>query len=245
MVKLVDVSMNNGYYDTAAYIIDTYLVGKSLEDKDYNKIDQYSVKLTNFYNTSEAVDKIFQISEEQSTVENLDNQEMKKQLNELLGREDMDQAYIYYCLGLIEEDKSNARKYMQQCYNLDQECVDVRARLCVLNRRLGDMDQAKRYGKEALNKDKKDIEALRALSTVALAEGNLEKGLRYAEEAYKLNPEGAYIRDTYLVALAAAGRNEDAMAVKEEMIGAGQTLDEDTERLLNNELTLQEYYIGE
>lgn len=245
MIKLVDISMENGYYDMAAYIIDTYLSGRELDNTDYNKINRYYLKLDSYYNAYDAVDQIFSTSTGQDSENNLYSDEIKEQLNELLVHSDMDQSYLYYFIGLMETDKNKGRDYLQQCYDIDNECLDVRVQLSIINRRLGDMDKAKKYGEEALKKDKQDSGALRAMSTITLVKGDLEKGLGYAEEAYNINPEGAYIRDTYLVALYANGRSEDAQNIKKEIEGLGQTLDEDTISFLNGRMTLEEYYIGE
>lgn len=245
VIKLVDLSMKKGYYDTAGYIIDTYLVGKSLEDEEYNRINSYYLKLENCYNAYEAVDKIFNPAAGQDEADEAYRDNIKKQLNALLSHSDMDKAYIYYYLGLMESEIMAARDYLQQCYNLDPECLDIRVQLSIMNRRLGDMELAKQYAEEARDKDRRDAGALRAMSTIALAEGKLQEGLRYAEDAYSINPDGIYIRDTYLIALSANGRNEDAEAVREEISQQGQALEDDTLRFLKGEITLEEYYIGE
>lgn len=245
MVKLVDLSMENGYYDMAGYAIDTYLVGKSISDSEYNRIDGYYEKLENYYATYDAIEKIVSSMTDQDTSDETYYDNIKTQLLSLLQEEGQDYAYVYYYLGLVEEDKVAARDYLLLSYENDPNCFDARAQLSIMSRRLGDIEGAKQYALEALDMDKQDTTALRAMATIALVEGDLEKGLQYAEDAYNIYPDGGYIRDTYAIALYANGREEDSKRITDEITASGLTLEEDTIQFLNGEMTLEEYYIGE
>lgn len=245
VVKLVDVAMENGYYDIAGHVVKEYLVGEELEDSTYNRIDRYMLKLDRYYNTYDRIETILSTLPEQGMADEAYMEGIKQQMLSLLEDRNTDKPYVYYMLGMIESDGIKAREYLQQSFNLDAECFDIRVRLAVIIRRQGDTNQAKRYVEDALRKDKQDVGALRAMSTILLAEGDLPQGLKYAEEAYTQYAEGDYVRDTYLVALHANDRREEARAIKEEMLGLNQTLDEDTVRFLEDKMTLEEYYIGE
>lgn len=75
-------------------------------------------------------------------------------------------------------------------------------------------------------------------------EGNLKQGLDYALQAYELYPEGNYVIDTYIVALVANGKTEEA----EELVREYEeeyVFDDDLYAFLNGEMTLKEYYIGD
>lgn len=245
MMRLVDLSMENGYYDTAGYIVDIYLVGRNVSDAEYNRLDSYYVKLENYYTTYDAIEQISNAASSQGTAEEIDFDIIQEQLLDLLEQDGQDYAYLYYYLGILEGDAVVSRDYMQQSYNYDPNCFDVRSQLSILNRRLGNLEKAKFYAEEALSKDKKDTGALRAMATISLVEGKLEEGLQYALEAYDLYPEGMYIRDTYAIALYANGMTSESKQIQEELIALGETLEEDTAQFLNGEITLEQYYIVE
>ena len=78
-----------------------------------------------------------------------------------------------------------------------------------------------------------------------LTEGNLDEALSYAQKAYEMYPEGEYVADTYIIALAANGQQEEAETLTQELENAGYYFDDEFYAILNGELTLEEYYIGE
>ena len=65
-----------------------------------------------------------------------------------------------------------------------------------------------------------------------------------AQAAYEVDPDGLYVRDTYLVALHVNGHRDEENALIEEIEELEGALEEDTRQLLDGELTLQEYYMG-
>jgi tetratricopeptide (TPR) repeat protein len=245
LVEAVELSMKNGYYDMAGYLIDTYLVGKSLSDSEYNKINSYYSRLEKYYATFDAVNQIFTDASNSLKDETAYYEEVNSKLKALLDDSGQDTAYVYYCLGMIEPDMQTSKSYMQQCYDLDPECFDVRGQLSIVYRRSGDFDKARQLAEEALRKDEADPTALRAMSTIALLEGNLESGLGYARDAYNSYPDGIYVRETLLIALTVNGEDTEAQKIREEMSAAGETLEEDTKQLLNGNITLEDYYLGE
>jgi tetratricopeptide (TPR) repeat protein len=244
LVRTTDLSMQEGYYEVAGYVIDSYLTGKSLSDAEYNRINDYITKLNNYYASSDAVTKIFN-SVNKKAVTDADYEKVKKDIKALLNQEGQDNSYLYYSLALIEADVNTAKDDMLRSYELDPECFDVRSQLAVMYRRLGNFEEAKRFAQEALKKDKKDSSALRAMATIALTEGNLEDGLNYAREAYTSYADGLYVRETYLIALTFNGNKEEAQLIQNEMADAGETPDDQTKQLLNGEITLKDYYVGE
>lgn len=241
MIKTAKLSMENGYYDTAAYIIDEYLAGSSVSDSEYDLINNYYTKLDNYYATSEAISKILNIQD----AEKVDLENIKIELKSLLNQDGQDDALVYYYLGIYELDRETSKKELQECYNLDPECYDVRAQLSVAYRRLGDLATAKQFVEEALHKDKYDSSALRSMSIIAMLEGNLDQGVTYAKAAYDSYPDGIYVRETYLIALTMNSQLDQAQQIKEEMQRVGENLEDQTLQLLDGDLTLEEYYIGE
>ena len=245
MVKLVELSMDNGYYDTAGYIIDTYISGKEVSEEDYNMIDRYYPKLENYYNTMSSIDTIMTEAPNQDTLDKAYYDYVRSHIESLLFTDGQDDAYLCYTLSMIAGDTTSTLDYLQQCYEIDPECFDVRAQLGIVLRRIGRLDEARSMIEEALAKDKEDTNALRAMATIAMVENDLQGGLEAAEAAYTLYPDGLYVRETYLIALSMNQRNDQAEVIREEMEAADILIEQDTQQLLNGEITLQDYYIGE
>jgi tetratricopeptide (TPR) repeat protein len=245
LVKLVDLSMENGYYDIAGYIIDSYLEGESVSDEEYDKLNGYFTKLDNYYTSSTAVEEVFTAAPNQDTLDEEYYNYVRTHLEALLHTEGKDDAYLCYTLSMVSADTETSKDYLQQCYEIDPECFDVRAQLGVVYRRLGDLEKARFYTEEALSKDNSDLSALRSMATIVLVEGDLEGGLIFAEEAYNSDPEGLYVRETYLIALTVNNKGKEAQVIQDEMAAVEEYLAEDTLQLLNGEISLEDYYIGE
>jgi tetratricopeptide (TPR) repeat protein len=245
MVKLVVLSMDNGYYDIAGYIIDTYISGKSISDEEYDMIDRYYTKLENYYNSLSSVDTIITEAPNQDVQDVVYYNYIKSHIKDLLHTEGQDDAYLCYTLGLIAGDTMSTLDYLQQCYEIDPECFDVRAQLGIVLRRVGRLEEARNIIEEALAKDREDSTALRAMATIAMVDNDLKGGLEAAEAAYTIYPDGLYIRETYLIALAMNQRKDQAEIIRTEMETADLFLEQDTLQLLNGKITLQDYYIGE
>lgn len=245
MVKLVELSMENGYYDIAGYIIDTYISGKSISDDDYYVIDGYYTKLENYYNSMSSIDSIVKEAPNQDTPDEGYYTYVRSHIEGLLHTEGQDDAYLCYTLAMIAGDTASTLDYFQQCYEIDPECFDVRAQLGIVLRRTGRLEEARSMIEEALAKDKSDTTALRAKATLAMVEGDLQGGLEAAEAAYNIYPDGSYIRETYLIALKLNQLSDQAEVIRTEMETADLSIEQDTLQLLNGEITLQDYYIGE
>lgn len=245
MVELVELSMKNGYYDIAGYVIDSYISGKSLKDEEYNRVDRHYIKLENYYGSLTAVEGIIEAAPKQDTVGEEYYSYIKTHVEELLYQDGQDDAYLCYTLAMLSQDSQEAGEYLQTCYEIDPECFDVRAQLGIVYRRLGRLEEARKMIQEALRKDKADSSALRAMATLAMAEGDVKTGLQSAREAYLIYPDGTYIRETYLIALTVNGMQEEAQKIRSEMESGKGDLEPDTLQLLEGKITLKDYYIGE
>ncbi len=246
MIKLTELSMKTGYYDIAGYVIDTYLVGKSLEDEDYNTIDRHYIRLENYFNSVAAVTKVVEEAASQGlTGEEEHLSYLREQIEKLMYTEGQDDAYLNYNMAMLSPDSRTILDYLQTCYEIDPECLDVRAQLGVVYRRLGQLEEAGEILEEALQKDKRDSGALRASATLAMVEGDLQAGLRAAKDAYESSSDGRYVRETYLIALTVNGMQEEAQVIRNEIEQSGEVLEENTLQLLAGEISLRDYYIGE
>ncbi|MGB8451672.1 MAG: hypothetical protein WCD89_05000 [Anaerocolumna sp.] len=68
-------------------------------------------------------------------------------------------------------------------------------------------------------------------------------GLNLVKDAYISDPEGIYVRETYLIALSMNGMEAEAEKMKDEMIESEGALDDDTLKLLNGNIALENYYV--
>lgn len=243
ITKSIELSMESGYYDSAGYLYDTYLTGKSLSNSEYSKMDGYYMRLEKYYATYDAIEQIFSKEPNGETTDEINYEELKSNLRALLEENGQDYAYVNYYLGLIETDVETAKDYMQKCYDIDPEIFDTRVQLGVMYRSLGDYEKAKQYNEKALIKESSDSGALRSMAILYMLEGDLESGLKFAQDAYNSNSEGAYVRETYLIALTMNGKKAEAKMLQDEIIKINGTLDDDTIKLLEGEITLEDYYV--
>ncbi len=248
-IKLADLGMEYAYYDYAAYSITNYLSGKEVSDYQYDKINGYIKQLENYYATydlySEIGEEVFTGMEDTEDAENLLD-EFNSRMSQYIGVAGYDQALLYYYLGYMSSDEEARIAYFKECIGLNPHYYDAQAQIAVYYRRRGELDKARQQLEEAYRLNKEDYSVLRAFATLELVEGNLEKGLDFAIQAYKINPQGEYAVDTYIVALAANGRNEEAEALRKEYTDMDiYVFDEELNDFLEGKMTLEEYYIGE
>ncbi|CRZ35485.1 hypothetical protein DFR55_1431 [Herbinix hemicellulosilytica] len=242
IIRTIEQSLENGYYEYAAYVHDTYMVGKKLTNAEYQWVETYTSWLDKYFYTTDQVNAIINQALDYSDEETI-RQEIIYNLIGLLFDENINHAVVNYFLGLYEYNTEYAINYFMDCYRDDPECYDVRVQLGNRYRRAGDYENALLYIYEALAKDKRDAGALRALSIIHMLKGDFAEGLKAAQEAYNYNPDGNYIRETYMIALNFNGNNKEAEAIKNEIIELNGQLDLDTLSLLNGDLTLEEYYL--
>ena len=64
ITEFIDRSMEAGYYDAAAYVMDEYLAGKNLSDKGYAQMMEYYDFLERYYLTYDTVESLLSELEE-------------------------------------------------------------------------------------------------------------------------------------------------------------------------------------
>jgi len=244
ILKTIDLSMKNGYYDVAGNVFDKYLVGINLSDSDFSRMTSYSLQLKKYYRTCDAVDSILKKATGAGNTGNIDYKAITNDLNALLAQPEQDEAVIYYYLGVItQENIESAKNQLQKSYDINPECFDVRVQLGVMYRHLGDFEKAKKLNLEALQKDRSDAGALRSNAIIQMLEGDIDGGAATAKKAYEAYPDGMYIRESYLIALTLDNKKEEALKIQKEMTAAGEVLDEEAASLLNGDITLEDYYV--
>lgn len=244
ITKMVELCMENGYYDWASVTMDTYLTGKKLSNKEYAQMEAYAAKLEQYYNSVTAVDEIF-APYVSSLYQQVDRSLMQEELQACLEDPELDPGVIYYYLGILEEDIEQAIAYLEQCLALDTDyhCMDVRVQLGTMYRRMGDMDRAEELYLEAYCHEKEDSGALRGLGVLAMLRNDWTEAEKLLKRAYEIYPDGSFVREAYLLCLNALGDTDGAEAIRQEITEIYGDLEEDTKAVLSGAMTLEEYYI--
>ena len=162
-----------------------------------------------------------------------------------IGDNTYDQALLEYQISFFCSDSDEWVSHLENCIAINDDYYDAHAQLAVYYRRNGDLDKAREIISSIYEKNKEDYALLRAYATLELTEGNLDEALSYAQKSYEMYPEGEYVADTYIIALAANGQQEEAETLTQELENAGYYFDDEFYAFLSGELTLEEYYIGE
>ncbi len=243
-VRLVTLSMDYGRYDYAAYCMNTYLVGKSLSDTVYGDMIHYQNILNSYYDTLDELQSIFdQLSED--TDQEPAAAIIKEKLKELEKNPQMYQPLIWYYLAQFSEDPEEYKTYLLQCLEKNPMDFTAIADLGTRLRREGDLDGARSYYEQVLHYEKEEALACRGMAILCLLDGKMEEALTFARTAYESDPDAVYVRDTCLITFFENGMTKEAEQMKQEMQEVGTPAEEDTEALLNGEITLREYYIEE
>lgn len=243
IIRTVEQSLENGYYEQAGYIHDTYMVGKALSDSEYDWAIMYTSWLDKYYKTLEQINIIYEESADSEDLNSYDYENILEKLKILLYEEAYNHAIVNYYLGMIDENVDNAIEYLEKGYEIDPNCFDTCVQLGLRYRRKGEYEKARAFTNEALRKDKSDPGALRSIAILDLLEGNPEEALVNAEAAYHSYADGIFVRDTYMIILYFNGKNEEANVIKNEIVEVNGSIDEDTQRLLDGKITIEEFYV--
>ena len=248
-ITLADVAMEYTYPDYAAWAIDNYLAGQEVSDKEVDRMNGYIDELNVYYATDELTTAIYDEmyknmgSTEEEYVAAIQN--CHDRIAAYIGDNTYDQALLEYQISFLCSDSDEWVSHLENCISINDDYYDAHAQLAVYYRRNGDLDKAREIISAVYEKNKEDYALLRAYATLELTEGNLDEALSYAQKAYEMYPEGEYVADTYIIALAANGQQEEAETLTQELENAGYYFDDEFYAILNGELTLEEYYIGE
>ncbi len=248
-ITLADVAMEYTYPDYAVWAIDNYLVDQDISYKEVERMNEYVDELNVYYTTDELTTTIFdEMYENMGSTEEeyaLVIQNCHDRIAEYIGDKTYDQALLEYQISFFCTDTEEWITHLENCIAENENYYDAHAQLAVYYRRNGNLDKAREIISAIYEKNKEDYDLLRAYATLELTEGNFEVALSYAQKAYEIYPEGEYVADTYIIALAANGQQEEAETLTQEWENAGYYFDDDFYAFLSGELTLEEYYIGE
>lgn len=248
-LELIELSMETGYYDLAAYVFNEYLVGKDLSDGQYARMMRYSRRLESYFTTYDSIDALMAELDVRSEADDseeavpADTERIREELTRLHGDADQDAAFLYYYQAVTSQERTEYYDYLQKAYAEDPELFDVRVLLANAERSRGNFEKSRSLLEQAIAKEGTDAGALRGLSVLAMLEGDFEEGLARAGQAYASDPDSMYVRDTYLIALHVNGDTAEAEKMAEEIRRVEGSLDEDTQQLLNGTISLEDYYL--
>lgn len=239
-LKILKIAMEYGYYDFAAYTVNTYLQGKKLSEWEYDEVLKAVAVIEKYYATYDAFEALIQDADQENDVDRI-----RQELTRMEQENTFYRPLVSYYQGMVAKDQSSAAVQYLKAYQEDSNLTYAAAQAANYYRRTGDLKTARTYLEEAYGRNREDPEVLRGMAIVEMLEGNSAEGLTMAEEAYRLSPEGQYVADTYLVALMENGKTKEMEQVKKTGTESGITWDEQLEEFLKGKMTLADYYCGE
>ncbi len=248
-IKSADIGMKYFFPDYAGYAIDTYLVGKEVGEKDYDRLTGYVDELDKYYHTLDWMEALGGRLAESAGADGENAQQALAELCGSLmeGAEDgqYDQALACYYAGYYSGEMEQRIYWFEK--SIGYNPMNYMAEVASANtyRRQGDVAKARALLEHAYSINKEDALIPRAFATVEMVEGNAAEALEYARTAYEWYPEGEYVVDTYIVALYDNDLAAEANAVMEEWKTEGHFFDEDLYALLAGEMSVYDYYVGE
>lgn len=249
-VSMIDIAMEHGYYDAAAYTLSTYLEGKEVDDSTYSRMMRHTKRLNRYYDTLDQVDELYASFGEELGQENLDGeapiaalQGLRDDLEEMTKNADLDKGLLYYYLATLSEDEEAHREYLEASVEADPKLGFPEVELGTYRRRTGDLEGARECYESVLRNDNSNTGALRAMGILKMLEGDKEAGLADVQKAFDLNPEENYVRETLVIALMECGQKEKAEELRQQFEAEGIEFDVDFLSYLNGEVSLHDYYV--
>lgn len=238
--KMMELAMEHHYYDYADRVANDYLDGKEVSDEQFVAWKQWDAKLEQYFATNY---KIKEIGDSIETIE--DVVEAEAAFQALIDENTYDNALLYYAMSSLSLTVGGKIDYLNKAIETDDGYAYMSAELGNLYRRQGELEKAKKLLEAAYEKDKETAVTLRGKAVMEILEGRGEKALEYAKRACEISPEGEFVTETYIIALAAAGKTEEAEKEKESKEKDGYIFKEDTIRCMRGEITPEKYYIEE
>ena len=237
-LKATEAAMSAQDFDAMLDVFDTYLVGKSLNDKDYAQALAYSDFLDFILATDQEINELYAESTE------LDDPAEQipflcKGFEALLLKADIDKTRVYYYLGLIAEDTAQALQYIKLSAEQDTRFTYPLSDYGKLLRRAGDFEQAEQVYQKAIALNACDALSWQGLGVLELLKGQKSLALEHIRYADQLEPDDVYIVETLVIALYENGLRDEAAVFLERLF----SIDEDLEGYLNGTISLEQYYL--
>lgn len=240
--RLMELSMDYGYYDLAIYSFNQYLAGREVGDSTYLKISSYMKKLDRIYNTTDQLESVI-------AAVNPDEQEIfpydkvKDRLKDLLEDPSCEPALLYYYMANFTEDQEEAAGYLEKSVEADEHFHQSLVLQGTNRRRSGDLKGARECYDKVYSRDRHNADVMRALGILCLLEGEKERGLELVAGAYEEYPDLMYVKETLIIAWLENGDKEKAENLKAQFEAGGTVFDDDFKAYLNGDVSLHDYYI--
>lgn len=247
VLKASKAAMNAQYFGELTHIFDTYIVGKNLNDIQYNEAMSYSLFLDDYYFT---LDEIGAISDNinnrayESDDINL-NRLFRNELELLLEKSNIDKAMVYYYIGSLAENVDDAIKNFKLSSEQDTRITYPLSYYGNVLRRAKKFDEAMQVYNQALFVNAEDASSIRGISIIELLEGNIDQSLVTMRRAYEIEPYGVYMPEAMIITLHENGLHEEADALLEKIVSEGFVAPADFQTYLDGNMTVQEYYMGD
>jgi tetratricopeptide (TPR) repeat protein len=243
-LNLVDASMEQQNYYYASYIINTYLVGRELNDGDYNAVTKHIDLLDKYYGVVAKIDEISAEADQKKMADMERIQYLSQQVNQL-DEQEFDKSMKLFYSAMMESDNEKGLLILKQAYDLEPRYTFLLSYIGNMQRFLNRKEDALKTYQAALELNKTDYNAIRGLAILDLLAGNKEKGLEQAQKSYEIAPYELYIPETLIIALYENGRPEEAQAIMEEAKQNEYVFDGELDAYINGNMTLEQYYISQ
>lgn len=237
-------AMNKGQYEFAIEVFNKYLANKKVNDTTYNIVMSFDDNMKTYCDTVDNIMSIQNLVSEDTSVEEY-YYLAKNEINNMIESNNYNTGVCYYYLGLLTEDQQEAKGYYEKALENDEKFQDSRVELATIYRREGNINTAKDMYNKALSIDDSNAGAFRGLAIIKLLSNDTKEAAKLAEEAYKCNRSASYVYETLIIALTKNGQVKEAEKYIKEYESLGGVIEEDTQELLDDKVSLEDYYIND
>ncbi|MEM1483533.1 hypothetical protein V6615_01520 [Oscillospiraceae bacterium PP1C4] len=241
IINAADAAMHAQLFEDAAIILDTYLVGKSLDDEEYEHATEISDALERYYHSMDALTLILENA-------GLDGQSTNtapplEQIKELLSDEMNDKTIIYHYMGIFASTLEESLEYLRLAAEEDERYTYPLAIYGNVLRQAQRFDEARTIYQTAVEQNACDTSAITGLGILELLVGDKKQGLSMIQRAYEINPYDLYAPEAVIIALCENGLRDDALAIMEKKKSESYSFDPELESYLDGEIDLRQFYI--
>jgi tetratricopeptide (TPR) repeat protein len=234
-MNAIEAAIGAQHFEIASYLFYNYLVGKNLNDAQYDRAIYLDSFLDRYFETIELVEDLgYKYGE--------DLEKYQAELLLLLERNDIDKARVNFLLYLISEDAEIRMEYVRLASTLDELVTYPIAFYGNELRRIGDYAAALEVYNKALERNAYDTYAMRGIGILMQIQGDTAGGLHVIADAYEKNPYELYIYDALIIALWENGEKEAAMEIMETAKAEEYEFQQDLYDYLDGKITMVEYY---
>lgn len=243
-IGLFESAMMAGDYEFAGIIFEERIVGRNLNDSEYNKVMRHYDYLDSYFSTLNRIDEIYAANENASVEQFKDK--LIEELNGMVDKPEYSKSLVLFNLGLLAENTGDALVLLNEAYKAEPDYSNyILSYIGNLHRNSGDFEGAEKFYKDALEFNKTDAAAIRGMAVLELLKGDKAKGLELARRALEIHPYETHIPETVVIALCENGKRDEAINLMEEYKNDEYVyeFDADLEKYLNGQISINDYYV--